>query len=513
MRFHYVWRLSFAWLIMICATDLSVTMAEEPTDYLRHAGPHVDGSSYAALRDGTQKTQEFSLAIQSPKGSQNQEIVLGPDFVVQEFDGTVIILDFLFRRYIQVELNSDEFSNNSLFGVWAVRYEFLQNNLRTTGIITSASDGDLEMARFWVEQSYGMNVPEERAFGQMPTPVVSMRTTGDTQTVEVEGRKVAVTTISPIKFESDDHAASFAAWLCWMQGFHPRTAKAIASTGRLPAIIERTTKRLGADSETKSTLEFSEVKASNGGAELLAGLNPTLPVWEPHISSSMAALMLSAANGQAPNGPASPEDYIEEMNAFWRQQKTLDAVLVALHASYLFDGCVVPEFQGTPLCNAAANIIRNGSKDCEVRALINAIDKDQAGKHKDAATALIKLRSDKLERPDILEIIIANALVEGMRKDQLDRKLKKEFSALSPRFEEAFQRDPYQPTRYRDFYNYLFVAATTLDDRYAVRGRAYPVIDIARALPERRVPAIVERQTNLEARIVGDFPALFPGGR
>jgi hypothetical protein len=51
---------------------------------------------------------------------------------------------------------------------------------------------------------------------------------------------------------------------------------------------------------------------------------------------------------------------------------------------------------------------------------------------------------------------------------------------------------------------------TDTDDTYLVKSRAYTVIDLARALPQRRMPALITIFTEQEARIARDFPVQFP---
>ncbi|MEQ8369044.1 MAG: hypothetical protein RIE31_00460 [Alphaproteobacteria bacterium] len=120
------------------------------------------------------------------------------------------------------------------------------------------------------------------------------------------------------------------------------------------------------------------------------------------------------------------------------------------------------------------------------------------------------LRGQRPARPDILETSIANMLVEGHKAGQLDDAQEQAFTHLPQTFLRIFTADPYNPARYRDFYNYLHAAVTETDDTYFVHPRSYAVIDLARALPDRRMPAIISSFTEQEARIAADFPLHFP---
>ena len=128
----------------------------------------------------------------------------------------------------------------------------------------------------------------------------------------------------------------------------------------------------------------------------------------------------------------------------------------------------------------------------------------------ESARELITLRPLAVVRPDILEIMIANNLVDAKRTSQLDEDLEAEFAALGGTFEKAFVADPYNPARYRDYSNYLLVSAPGQMRQYLAPLVSFFVMDLARVLPDRHVPSIVASTTELEEEIARDFPVLFP---
>lgn len=224
------------------------------------------------------------------------------------------------------------------------------------------------------------------------------------------------------------------------------------------------------------------------------------------MSESMGALMAAAARGEAPNGPVTGEEYLAQLQELGRKGKALDVALLAMHASF---GCDA-EGVKPAICDQAMSELSKVIKEESVVALVAALRKDGEGQHAEAAQDLIKLESKNVERPDILAIMIANSIVEAKKNDQLDDELTRRFERLPATFETVFGHDPYVPSRYRDFYNYLHAATDGIDESYFVYIKAYPVIDFARTIPERVIPPIVSAISDMERRVANDFPAHFP---
>ncbi len=471
-------------------------------------GPHTDGDAYIALHQGADlNSMKFSVRIVDGETVRTIDVSVGSDFVIEREAAQTIVYDFRFRRRIKLQAESPDFLNQSLYGLWHQRWAFLQNNLSITGILQAASLFEKpSVERFFVEQKNGINHPQEVAFRSLPKPILKTKKKANRLEISVDKIGVAEVGFSGNRFPSLAHANTFASWLVWSLNLHPDVASLLGSKKFLPSDINKTERR-GMDETNSVLIEFTDISSGDADFDFLASRNPELPVWKPKISAAMAELMINAARGTAPNGPLSGDEYILQLRKLQETSRPLDVFLLAIHASFECEQSNPP-----PICAIAANAIRNVAADKDVKTLLQALSKDQAGEHAAAARSMLALRSAQLQRVDILDIMIANTLVEGKNKDQLDEDLEQKFQGLPILFESAFQADPYSPNRYRDYYNYLHASVDNTDDGYLVLTRAYPVVDIARSLPERAVPPLVEAITNVEREISQDFPIHFPQG-
>jgi hypothetical protein len=469
-------------------------------------GPHTDGDAYIALRQSADlASMKFIVRVVDGENIRAINVSIGSDFVIEREAAQTIVYDFRFRRRFELQAASATFLNQSLYGLWHQRWAFLQNNLSITGILQAASLFEKpSVERFFVEQKNGINHPQEIAFRSLPKPVLKMKKKADRIKLSVDKVSVAEIGFSGNRFPSRTHADTFAAWLVWSLNLHPDVASLLGSKKFLPSDVNKTERR--AMDETNSVLiEFIGISSGDAEFDFLASRNPELPIWEPKISAVMAELMINAARGTAPNGPLSGDEYILQLRKLQETSQPLDVFLLAIHASFECEQSNPP-----PVCAIAANAIRSVAADKDVKTLLQALGKDQAGEHAAAVRSMLALRSGQLQRIDILDIMIANTLVEGKNKDQLDEELEQKFQGLPKLFESAFQADPYSPNWYRDYYNYLRASVDNIDDGYLLHTRAYPVVDIARSLPGRAVPPLVEAITNVEHSISQDFPNHFP---
>lgn len=511
MRFPALAVLSLCFGIALAPDIVRATEPQSDTRERILAGPHLDGDAYRALRpQATFEVIKFSVLSNDANDEREIDVVLGPDFVIEGRDSHTTIYDFRFRRLIEIESKSAGFSNDSMFGSWHMRWAFLQNNLWAGAMLAAGGlVDDPALARFWIEQHNGLNHPAETANGVFPRPRVRVDANASGSTIMVGRTTVAEVRSGSAKFPDAAYASTFAAWLTWSLRFHPDVAAALADSETLPESIERTTKASIPEKTQSETLRFVNARRSTEAFSVLAGLDAKIPSWEPLFPHEMAALMIAAARGLAPNGPVSDEEYAAQIEDLVSRKRYFDATLLAIHATHGQDGCGAGSTD-SQLCDVALSALRISFSEKKSSALFQALQLDGAGNYGDAALAMIALRSDDIARPDILDIMIANSIVEAKNGKQLNDQLNVEFTRLPELFLHAFGRDPYDPSRYRDYYNYLHAATRSVDEGYLVLLRAYPVIDVARSLPERGVPAIVSAITEVERNISRDFPVLFP---
>ena len=473
------------------------------------AGPQLTGDEYRALR----KKGEFTV-LRADVTLEGEEqgalsISIGPDFVVEQLPGKVVLYDYRFRRIVTREGSSENFSNESMFGQWWIRWAFLENNMSVSAMLAAVAKGDAPaIERFWIEQRIGVNHPQETAYRTLPRPVLKETKTGNGVNYHVGDTLIGKLSASNERYPSKDHRQSFLSWLVWSQNLHPQLAIRLTELETAPTALTIVGKpNRPPNAEAKQTiLRFQNYGAGVNVLSEFAGRTALAPSWPPKMSESMGALMAAAARGEAPNGPVTGEEYLAQLQELGRKGKALDVALLAMHASF---GCDA-EGVKPAICDQAMSELSKVIKEESGVAWVAALRKDGEGQHAEAAQDLIKLESKNVERPDILAIMIANSIVEAKKNDQLDDELTRRFERLPATFETVFGHDPYVPSRYRDFYNYLHAATDGIDESYFVYIKAYPVIDFARTIPERVIPPIVSAISDMERRVANDFPAHFP---
>ncbi len=474
-------------------------------------GPHLDGDAYRALRgDGPVEVLEFDASALGGNWGKTVSVTLGPDFCIEQSETHATLYDFRYRRILQISPESRTFLNDSLFGFWQMRLAFLGNNIRTAGrFVSGKTQEEKALSRFWVEQENGLDIFGDPFPDTFPLPLISVKKTEDAVSVSAVGTNVATFQRGANAFPSDSHSSSFAAWLVWSLHLHPAVAAEAKSMSMLPASINRIMNPKIFGDTLESNIAITNVTRSRNGMEILSGLASAPPVWEPYIPRPLAELMLSAVQGEATNGPISDAQYLSEIEKLIAQDKVFDAWLVATNATHPYDGCPSDEF-GTPLCNVADEHADAFKSDPATLGLLAALGVDQQGRHADAARLFILLRPHALERPDILEFVILNALVEGRIKEQLDGELNQELDNFLLRIETAFREDPYNPARYRDYFGYVHAMVSEVPDNYLVRLRAYALLDLGRSLPGRRTPEMLSSIRLQEQKMERESPVHFP---
>ncbi len=481
------------------------------------AGPHLSGDAYIALRgDEPHKVVAFEVETGSRTSSLVRAVEIGPDYAVETSGETRLLYDFRFRRLLTLNPGERSFLNQSLFGHARTRFSFLQNNLTTAGmgIAGGIIEGQLAGAiRFVTEHGNGMAHPAEVALFKLPRPVFALTRDDTALTGTLDGVPVLTATLTDTAFPTDDHARSFAAWLAWGGRMHPAIAKALAGSGQVPERIEfafpEEMRTLSPSLAAQQELELRGIEIRAARFDRLRDWASKIPAWPPHLPEELAQIMVDAANGTAPGGPKTDAEFIEEMNRHMEFAKTLDAVLVGLHASHPYDGCSA-EHRAQPLCASLGSVLNGARHNPHVRSLFAGFAVEREREYRRAAAIWVELRPRVTNRVDVLDFAIANALVEAHKKSPLKGEMATAFARLPELFTRALAVDPYDPARYRDIYNYLFAAATGLSDRYLVPTQAHAVIDLARALPDRPMPQIITQVSDADDRIAQDFPVLFP---
>ena len=486
------------------------------------AGPNLDGDAYSALRENAvHEVLTVTAVAKSKASSQTRALTIGPDFVLEQDGDTVRLYDFRFRRLLTLNPDVKTFTNESLYGHARTRFAFLQNNLSTGGIGIGAglvSGVSPAALRFANEHLNGMDHPADVAYGNMPKPELVLRRDGSALTGVLKGagaddEPLLTATIGRTGFPSEDHARSFQAWLAWGARMHPQTAAALVGTGRVPDAVSfafpAALRKLNPNLTRGQALEFRDAARGKTRFDILRGWSAKLPAWEPYLPEALVATMVAAANGTAPNGPASDEDFITEIGVLLDTGQYLDAALVGLHASHPYDGCQ-GEHRARQICTVIKGMMNKVRTDRGVRILFTGFAQEQQRNFRGAAQTWVKLRILNLARLDILDFMIANALVEAQKKSPLEGEMGVAFGKLPELFTRSLAADPYDPARYRDIFNYLHAAATGLAERYTVPIQAQALIDLAQALPDRLMPRIITQIVEANDRIAGDYPLLFP---
>jgi len=219
--------------------------------------------------------------------------------------------------------------------------------------------------------------------------------------------------------------------------------------------------------------------------------------------------MIDAARLRAPNGPTDDTVYSLRIRNLAAEKHYFDAALLSFHAVASAGACSAAQ-RDSILCDTLTDTLRTTMRDGSVQTLRKALSVGSQGNHGQAAEMLISLRGRSSRRPDILEILIANELVEARRSSQLNESLSKEFDRLPNTLEAALARDPYSPARYRDISRYLGVAARSLAQQYYAPVFQAVILDLGRALPGGALSPLLRNATARERKIAEDFPELFP---
>lgn len=481
------------------------------------AGPHLSGDAYTTLRGNeAHAIIAFEVVTNSGTSTQLRNILLGPDYVIEATDDTVTLYDFRFHRLLTLNPGLRTFSNESLFGHVRTRFLFLQNNLTMAGMGVASGLTDESLAegiRFANEHLNGIAHPAPVAALNLPAPEFVVVRDGSDLTGMLRDTPILTAALTGIAFPTRGHAQSFAAWLAWGGRIHPGVASLIADTGRLPAQISFTFPKalqaINPGIRQSQDIAFRTFETRTMRLDALRGWTAKLQAWPPYLPDGLAQIMVNAANGTAPGGPKTDEDYIAEIGALMRAGRNLDAVLLSLHATSPLNGCQ-GESRALPLCGVLGAALNQAREDSDVRKLFTGFALDSQREHRRAAEIWVRLRLQPLVRKDVLDFVIANALVEAQKKSPLTGEMATAFAQLPELFERALAADPYNPARYRDIYNYLFAAASSLADRYQVPTHAHAVIDLARALPDRAMPDIILQVVEHDQRLTRDFPVLFP---
>lgn len=481
------------------------------------AGPHLSGDAYTALRgDATHPVMTFEVATSSGASTEMRQLVLGPDYAIETASGAQILYDFRFRRLLTLSAYQKQFTNESLFGHAGTRFLFVQNNLGMAGTAIAAGITDPSLAgavRFVNEHLNGMRHPGAVALRNLPRPDLSITREGAELTGTLGEMALLSATLSETAFPSPAHTRSFAAWLAWGGRIHPSVAAEIAGTGQLPIEIRFTfpaaLRKLNPGIRESQTFRFDKAELTQGKLDAVRGWTARVPSWPPYLPEELAQIMVDAANGTAPGGPKSDEDYVVEITALTRAGRHLDAVLLGLHASHSHNGCQ-GEHRSQPVCAALGTALNQAREDADVRTLFTGFALESQRQHRRAAETWVRLRLQPLLRKDVLDFAIANALVEAQKQSPLQGEMGTAFKELPDLFTRALAVDPYDPARYRDIFNYLRSAATGLSDRYHAPTRAQTVIDLARALPDRQMPEIILQVVESEKHTAQNFPVLFP---
>lgn len=482
------------------------------------AGPHLSGDEYVNLRwQEEHKTLQFDLSSDvSPSG--NARITLGPDYVIEVGRDGTVFYDFRFRRKLAWTPSDIAMSSGSQFADWHFKWALLENNLGTSAIVQrlkTTAGGETDnpsMRRFYIERNIGLSYPSAIAYEAFPTPEINeVRTKGEVG-FEIDGVRVGGVVDGKLNIPSAEHSRTFAAWLAWSGRAHPKIAKLIAERQILPKTYIRAGDpdnfALNEVIRTGETLEFSNPSEQQKSLDVMQGLSAAPPSWDVRYPEALGAQMIAAIRGEANGGPTTDEQYLAIVKRAIEEGRALDAALLAISPKLACD----TDANDRDICGFAFEQLRTVINDPEVKVLLSGLQADQEGRHAEATQLLLPLLDRDLKERSVLEIIIANTLVEAKNNGQLEAPdLIELYGELPMIFERAFTADPYTVMWYRDFYNYLYSSVSSVDEGYIVPLKAYSVIDIARALPERPVPPLVSAISDVERTIAQDFPTYFPG--
>ena len=500
----------------ILATTLTFGLTATPAS-ANPAGPHLDGNAYDALRpQGPTPTLTFNLRSEFKGEVLRSHITIGPDFVTKETKGFVKVHDFRFRRLLAIDVETGYFSNESFYGHFRSRWALLLNNIFATSLMhrmTEKNERSLGLDRFLIEHAVGADCSRQPRFQHLPNPSVDINRQDMDLTVNVEGTEILKAVFDPIRFPSDAHKQSFAAWLIWQIRLHPKVAQAVIEVGMLPVYLQTVRQKLTESEDPVLSLSLSEPSHATGRLDALAGLTPDIPD-TPHLPKKMARLMIDAALGQASNGPLEDSFYVGNICELIASRSYLDAALLSFHATFQYEGCNAPHSDQI-LCKMVRDALLTAHEEGSVKELFRAMELSLEKKHEQAIETLMPLREKVRSRPDILEFMIANEIISIRRasnqnKTGEDEIYIDEFGRLPHTLTTALAADPYSPARYRDIFNYFSVGARTTIEGYEAPILEHFVLDLARTLPNQRMPKIINDLTALEKKITADHPMLFP---
>ncbi len=503
-------------VFLLLATPASTNQRHQNHSRPPIAGPHLSGDEYRALRRSN-KFDAFVFTVTEKIGakSKGSKVWIGLDMAIEQGPLETRIYDFKHNRLLKAPIKERTFSNDSLFGLFLMRWAYLQNNLRAAASQTVQISSEVSLKRYWHEQNNGMILPidqnSELIEERVPRPNIRVQRNPNETVYSIGNLEVQSVRWSQESPPSPQHAKTFAAWSIWSLRLHADTVSNMMNSGRFPHEIKMLTNPESAPTAQSRLLQFSQLGEREGSMDVIKGRTSDKLDWKPWLSDRIMTQLISAVRGQAEKLQRSEDDTIAEVEALKNEGDHLSAVLLAVHASLPWDGC--RDVDANPLlCGRITEIIRTLRNDATVMAYFEAIRLDQVGKHTDAVQALRALRSPNLARTDLLELAIARALVSAKRNGKLDSDLQDEFSKIPQAFETAFEFDPYNPARYRELIEFLNAAVKNTSDEYLANVYTYPVIDLARSLPGVRFPSVVTRANDMEDRIARDFPILFPGG-
>lgn len=484
------------------------------------AGPHLSGDEYIALRAGSSvPIVNFVMEISSSDGDKRYDVELGPDFAVRKSSANTTVFDFRFQRLLHIQNSEPEFDNTSLYGHAISRFFRVYNNLAVFTQMRRAQRDDMQtpgLQRFLVEHMSGLRIPAPEFTNQMPIINPQITHVGGRTVGRVEDTTVFTVEYGDVVLPSADHRKTFAAWLALAVRMHPQIASVIASENILPTYLELAEPGAALISRTAEPLQrqiiFSDFSVSAGQLETVQGMEATSPAWPPLISSDLASLMVQAATGTALDGPRTDADYVKEIDQLLNDEKIFDALMLALHATQPYDNCRGDDVKSMSpeLCAITESVFGKAGDDLKGQSYIAAVQSSNAGNHLNAAQIFILLRGDDVLRPDILEMFIANEVIEARNKSQRSRLMDEEFEKLPERFQKAFEADPYNPHRYQIFYKYLLSAASAPEQKILVDTKAHAVGDLARMLPDRRMPKSFANFVSREQQLEQMLPVLLP---
>jgi len=221
--------------------------------------------------------------------------------------------------------------------------------------------------------------------------------------------------------------------------------------------------------------------------------------------------MVAAARGEAQGGPRDDVDYTRRVQDLSTKGQHLDAVLISIQAAQQYDGC-----RNAPLSESVCSHLRPVLQEALSAEPVVATILSPSGPSTklpliDKAERLLPVSRTGMERPDLLDMVTLNDVVEARRNGELPPALQTFYDRAPQLFLETYCAEPYDPARYRDLFNYVqTMPKQDIQTNYTVMIELPAIIDLARALPRRRMPELITSLTRREDRIVQGFPALFP---